>query len=265
MLKFLMCPPEFYDAAYETSTRRNYKHHINFSLAKIQWELLYKLLNDQIGVHIELIKPIKGLSAAVFTANGGLVSGQTVFKSNFRNKERQPESLFFADWFKERGYDVIALPKAYFFEGEADVVITGPYILCGYHQKTDLQAYVQISEALGKTLIPLELKDERFYHLNSGFCYLNKDSALLYPHAFEPNSLKFLKNVIKNVITVTLEEALNGCCSSIVIGKKLIMPSLCQRTIQMMKLLGYQVFEVDISEYTKAGNGLRSLVLTLEN
>lgn len=262
--KFLMCPPDYYEIAYEINPWMSLRRNINTSLARTQWDLLYKLLTDQIGVQVELINPVKGLPDMVFTASAGMVWNHAFIRSNFRHKQRQPEAAFFESWFQEHHYDVITLPKVLYFEGESDAFVAGDYLFCGYHFRSDIQAHHLVAEIVQKTMISMALTDERFYHLDTCFCPISDKTALYYGKGFNESDEHNLRKQIPNSILVRIDEALQFICNSIVVGNKIITPAKCPQTIEMLRFLGYHVYPVDLSEFIKAGGNAKCLVLTLD-
>lgn len=262
--KFLMCPPDYYEIAYEINPWMNIRKNVNPAVARAQWDLLYKLLTDQLGVQVELINPVKGLPDMVFTASAGLIWNRTFIRSNFRPKPRQPEAAFFEAWFQEHHYEIATLPKVLYFEGESDAFIAGDYLFCGYHFRSDIQAHHLVAEIVQKKMVSLALTDERFYHLDTCFCPISNKTALYYGKAFNESDHGNLKRQIPNSVLVRLEEALKFICNSIVVGHKIIVPAKCPQTTEMLRLLGYQVYPVDLSEFIKAGGNAKCLVLTLE-
>lgn len=261
--KLLMCPPDYFQSPFEINPWMIIRRNINMSLARTQWDLLYKLLTDQMGVEVELIKPVKGLPNMVFAGHAGLVFNKIFVRSNFRHKERQPEEAFFEAWFTEQAYEVKTLPKVHSFEGEADSLIMGDVLVCGYHLAQDIQAHEYLSKLTGKRCLSLGISDERLHRLDLCFCRLGPDSALYFSHAFNLNSQQLLKEFLLNSVLVRQDEALNLACNSIVIGKKIITANKAPQTHALLKLLGYQVYQLELSEFVKAGGSAKALALRL--
>ncbi len=57
--------------------------------------------------------------------------------------------------------------------------------IAGYRFRSDVRSHQWIGERLGVEVLPLELIDPRFYHLDTCFCPLAPDLALYYPGAFD--------------------------------------------------------------------------------
>ena len=107
-----MCPPDYYEVAYEINPWMSVKRKANQEVARKQWGDFYGLLTQELKVEVELLRPAPDLPDLVFTANGGLVSQNRFIRANFRHKERQPEARFFEDWFRKRKWEVTIVPPA---------------------------------------------------------------------------------------------------------------------------------------------------------
>jgi len=261
-IKLLMCPPTYYDRTVGIDPWSNVRKRINLKVARAQWDLLYKILTERIGADVDLLQPVKGLPDMVFAAHGGIVEKNIFVKSNFRQRERQPEAAFFETWFQDRGYEVVSLPKGYSFEGEGDAFVVGDTIYHGYHDEQDLQIHDRIGGILKKQVVSLKLIDSRFHHLDCCFSGVNTETVMVYRNAFATSVGDDLTQSLKNCIMVDCNEASRLMCNSLAIGNKMIIPTDCPQTANMLKaVFGFRVFPVDLSEFTKGGGGIKSLVL----
>lgn len=261
--QFLMCSPQYYDIQYVINPWMDVKRRSYTPLAKGQWQRLYQILAEELKAEVLLIPPAEGLPDMVFTANGGLVYGKLFIPSNFRYKERQPESKYFIRWFKERGYKVVPLPEGTFFEGAGDALFLGEDLFAGYRFRSDIDTHAIISEIIGKRVLSLELMDDRFYHLDTCFCPLDRGRAIYFPGAFDPYAVKLIEEYIPEPIPVSLEEALNFACNAVIVEKSVIIPRGCLKLAERLGFLGYKVYEVDLNEFIKAGGAAKCLTLEL--
>jgi N-dimethylarginine dimethylaminohydrolase len=138
-----------------------------------------------LSADVELIKPVKGLPDLVFTANCGLVYKTLFICSRFRYGVRQGEAPLFESWAGSRGFEVVAMPEGYNFEGAGDALFCGETLFAGYRFRSDVRSHQWIGERIGQEVLPLELVDPRFYHLDTCFCPLAPDLAIYYPGALE--------------------------------------------------------------------------------
>ena len=260
---FLMCPPDYYEIAYEINPWMSLKRKVDVKNAKKQWEEFHHLLTSKLHAEVELLKPVPQLPDLVFTANGGLVCGKIFIRANFRHKQRQPEARFFEDWFQKKGLKVSKIPPVLHFEGEGDALFLGEELYTGYHFRSDLEAHEVVAKTLDIDYYALELVDKRFYHLDTCFAPLDKKTALVYFPAFEPYSRQILKETIPDIIEVPEAEALRFACNAVVIGKDVILNEGSPETEKLLRLKNFKPQSLDFSEFIKAGGSAKCLVLSL--
>ena len=199
----------------------------------------------------------------VFTANAGLVKGKTFIPSNFRYKERQGEQKFFTGWFRKNGYRVVELPDELSFEGAGDGLFSGDRLFAGYHFRSDINSHLKISEFLKMEVISLELVNSWFYHLDTCFCPLGDHGAIYYPDAFDSYARTVLRKNIPKLIEVKKEEAERFGCNAVVAGKSIVLNTGCPGLKKVLQSFGWTVYEIDLSEFMKAGGSAKCLTLTL--
>lgn len=262
-LPLLMCPPDYYEIAYEINPWMSVKRKPEHELAKKQWGDFFNLLTKELNVQVELLKPVPKLPDLVFTANGGLVYKQNFVRANFRHKERQPEARFFEDWFRKHGWTVKLIHPVHHFEGEGDALFLGRELYTGYHFRSDIEAHEFVAGILQVNYYALELADKRFYHLDTCFAPLDEKTALVYLPAFEPYSQQILRETIPDLVEVPEEEALRFACNALVIPPDVILNINCPRTMELLQLRGFNPHALDFSEFIKAGGSAKCLALRL--
>ena len=258
-----MCQPVFYGIEYEINPWMHREHPADHDLAERQWNELCQMFGSLPGVEIELIEPQKGLPDMVFTANAGLVRGDTFISSRFRYPERRGESPHYEKWFAEHGYRVLRLPEGLEFEGAGDVLSAGGTWFGGYYFRSAPQALSAVSELLGEEILPLRLVDERFYHLDTCFCAVG-DTAMYYPAAFDEYALAVLRDRFPDGIEVAPEEAVQFACNSVVIDDRVVMNATSPKLRAALPERGYECHPVGLSEFVKSGGSAKCLTLRLE-
>ena len=73
------------------------------------------------------------------------------------------------------------MPDDLHFEGAGDALFCGDTLFAGYRIRSDARGHQQIGEMLGCRVIPLELVDPYYYHLDTCFCPLAPGQAIYYP------------------------------------------------------------------------------------
>lgn len=263
MTKFLMCPPIYYEVAYEINPWMDRDHPADLELAKEQWNRLYETLKSFPDTDVELMEPEKGLPDLVFTANAGVLYDKMFIPSKFKHPERRGESEYFAQWFEDRGYKVEWISKHLQFEGAGDVLKAGDMWFGGYFFRSTPQALVEVSELIGRQVLPIRLIDDRFYHLDTCFCPIG-DTAMYYPGAFDEYSLAVLRDRFTNAIEVTEDEARGFSCNAVVVGKNVVMNGASERLCAELASRGYKCVPVPLSEFLKSGGSARCLTLRIE-
>ena len=77
------------------------------------------------------------------------------------------------------------LPAGPYFEGAGDALFCGDTLFAGYRIRSDAAAISRSASMLGCRVIPLELVDPYYYHLDTCFCPLPPGVAIYYPPAFD--------------------------------------------------------------------------------
>jgi N-dimethylarginine dimethylaminohydrolase len=263
MTRFLMCPPDFYGIEYEINPWMHREHPADHDLAISQWDDLYRTLHSMHDVEIELIHPREGLPDMVFTANAGVVHGNTFISSRFRYMERQGESPHFETWFAEQGYEVVRLADDARFEGAGDVLKAGGTWYGGYYFRSAPQALAAVSDILHEEVLPLRLVDERFYHLDTCFCALG-ESIIYYPGAFDDYSLTVIRDRFPDAAEVAEDEAFDFACNAVVVDNQVVTNSTSPKLCAAVEERGFECHPVGLSEFIKAGGSAKCLTLRLE-
>jgi N-dimethylarginine dimethylaminohydrolase len=99
------------------------------------------------------------------------------------------------------------------------------------------------------------------YHLDLAFCPLDERRAMIAPGAFDAESAEALLALVPEPLVLTDDEALTTfCANSIVLGRTVVMPAGAPtRVTEQLTAWGFEVVEVDVSEFHKAGGSVRCL------
>ncbi len=261
--RILMCPPDFYGIEYEINPWMSRARGAAPEKAQRQWCSLHETLID-LGVQVELMTPQAGLPDLVFTANAGLVFGNRFFSSRFRHEVRTRETPLFDAWFAGHGFVVEHLPEGMFFEGAGDALFCGRTLYAGYRIRSDVNGHQRLGQILGRLVLPLELIDPRFYHLDTCFCPLADGAAIYFPDAFDAYGRKVLENHIPRLLAVEANEALRFAANAVVVGKTVVVNTGCEHLMAGLASWGYQTRAVELDEFLKSGGSAKCLTLRLD-
>jgi N-dimethylarginine dimethylaminohydrolase len=258
-----MCRPDYYGIEYEINPWMSRSRGSVPQKAQQQWQGLYEILCS-LGVTVELLQPQPGLPDLVFTANAGLVFGTRFFSSRFRHEVRSRETPHFDAWFSEHHFIVEHLPEGMYFEGAGDALFCGATLFAGYRIRSDVQGHQHLAKILGKQVLPVELINPRFYHLDTCLCPLAAGEAIYYPPAFDAYGRKVIETHIPQVLAVKEPEALRFACNAVVVGKTVVLNTGCDRLAADLKSRGYQPIATELDEFLKAGGSAKCLTLRLD-
>ena len=261
--RILMCPPDHYGIEYEINPWMKRTLASVRDVAWRQWRALHETL-QKLGVSIEDMQPQPGLPDLVFTANAGLMFRERFFSSRFFHEVRARESPYFDAWFREHGFEVVHLPEGMYHEGAGDALFCGDALFAGYRTRSDVHAHQWVAEQTGVRVLPLELVNPRFYHLDTCFCPLSPSEAIYFPDAFDDYGRKVLQTHVGRLLAVAEDEAHRFGCNAVVVGKTVIHNSECPRLMDDLTRLGYSPIEVELDEFLKAGGSAKCLTLRID-
>ena len=261
--KILMCRPEFYGIEYEINAWMDKSRQADRDVAMKQWNDLRSIL-QQAGANIAEIDPVEGLPDMVFTANAALIYERTAVVSRFRPVQRQPEEAYNANWFVENGFEVQRMADDRFFEGAGDALFCGETLWAGYRMRSDARSQQQLGEMLNCRVIPLELVDAYYYHLDTCFCPLAAGIAMYYPGAFDDYGRKALQEHVHTLIEIETDEAKSFAANAVVVGNTVVTNEGCPTLHEKLRENGFHPIATPLHEFVKAGGSAKCLTLRLD-
>jgi N-dimethylarginine dimethylaminohydrolase len=265
---YLICAPDFFEVSYiinpwmrpaEWAQDAEALH----KKAQQQWSALRGTMQD-LGWGIQQIAPAKGLPDMVFTANHAFVLGKTALIARFASKERTGESPLAATWFAEQGFRVVQAQEM--FEGGGDALYDPALdlIFLGHGFRSQLPAAMEIQGLFQKRVVPLQLVDERFYHLDTCFCPLLNGYAMATPLAFNEQGLDTLKDIYGDKLLLVDDQAAAAfACNAVVHGQDIVMPIITNTLRAALQNLGFTLHELPLDSFLMAGGASRCLTLKL--
>lgn len=269
----LMCPPDYYDVVDVKNPFMEGKiGTVDKSLARSQWEAL-KAAYEAAGKTVKVIPAGAGLEDMVFCANQVVIGLTTKMErvcipSHMRHPSRRREVPAYEAWFREEGYEIKRLKdKTATLEGMGDCRWhPGKRLLWGGHGfRTDSEVYQEIADIFETPMILLKLANERFYHLDTCFCPVNQETALIYPPAFDQQSLELILKMFPIVLAVDDQEATRmlSCNAAVVDSKTAIIQKGAQIATRHMRAIGLEVVEVETSEFLKSGGSVYCMSMAI--
>jgi N-dimethylarginine dimethylaminohydrolase len=263
---FLMCSPKHYEVNYVINPwMAGNVHRSSRQRATLQWEQLHSALRQIAQVH--LVEPQPGSPDMVFTANAGLVRDGIVALSSFHHRERQGEEPHFRRWFSDSGFAVCDVPRVTPFEGEGDALFepNGSRLWAGHGLRTLEDSHRQLIDLWDVEVVSLRLVDPRFYHLDTCFCPLSNGDVMYFPAAFDQESQSKIEARYskKHRICVSEADALQFACNAVNVGRTILLNHISEELTADLELRGFQIVQVELTEFLKAGGAAKCLVLRL--
>jgi N-dimethylarginine dimethylaminohydrolase len=258
----LMCRPDHYGIEYEINPWMHVAVQVDHDLAQAQWEALHRTYLD-LGLEIELAEPVAGLPDMVFTANAAVLWDGRAVLSNFHHPERAGEEPHWRRELEGLGFEVHELPRSLSFEGAGDALFVGDRLFCGSGFRTDRESHRPVARILEVEVVSLELIDSRFYHLDTCFCPLDATTVLAAPDAFSKASAGLIRQLIPNLIEVSVEVAAGFACNAMPVGEHVVSSLTIAQLAGSLRSAGFTTLPLPMGEFLKAGGGVRCLSLPL--
>ncbi|CAG0917490.1 unnamed protein product [Notodromas monacha] len=259
-----MVTPEHFDVTYVINPHMDGKiGTVDKAKCIDQWHVAREEIK-KVGVKVVEIPSKPGLPDMIYAANLGLPfpakSGVEVYMSNMAVEERAKEVPHYAEACESVGYEVKYLPANIDFEGQGDALWHGTrrLIWAGYGFRTDLRVYDIISSAWKVPIVALKLHDPFFYHIDTALAILDNDTAVVYPKAFTDEGLSMIRTLIPRLIEVPESDAKGrlACNCFCPDGENVLIQAGSKETNRKLKEAGYNVIEVDVSEFLKGGGSI---------
>ncbi|HET9174139.1 MAG TPA: arginine deiminase-related protein [Candidatus Saccharimonadales bacterium] len=244
-------------------------------LATIQADL------ESAGVTVTRVAEPENCQDGVYTANWGLVRGNTVVLSYLPNM-RRAEQPHAEKILTDMGYETIKAP--YRFSGQGDALPCGNYLFCGSVYRTDPLMHDFLAEQLGYEVIGLQTipavdqnnqpiinsvsgwPDSFFYDIDLALSVLSPSLIAWCPGAFTPESQEKIRALPLEKIEVSFTEATDGfACNLVSTGETVIMSARAPELKAAIEAKGLKTITPAITELAKGGGYIRCTTLTLDN
>jgi N-dimethylarginine dimethylaminohydrolase len=272
----LVCPPTYFDVIDMKNPYMVGQSPVDRAKAGAQWDRLRNAL-EAAGVKVEIVDPVPGLEDMVFAANQVFVGygekiGKFIVPSRMRHASRQREVVHYVEWFRQRDYKILQVEFGdEYLEGGGDLIwhpvvtpalspanvaANSSRIYAGYGFRSTrggVRRFTQVMSQFDIEVLPLELADARFYHLDTCFCPLNHEAVLFYPGAFIPSSLGVLRNCWHRLYEISESEAVGFVANGIVAGQNYLTSRLTPNLDNILHQENLRPVVIDTSEFEKSG------------
>ncbi len=270
---FVMCPPEWYGVDYVLNPwMAGNVHRSSRDLAFAQWKGLHNVLRGVADVR--LLHPEPGCPDMVFVSHTALVHHGVAAVSSFHPPERRAESTYLRRWLASQGFLLWETPRETAFEGEGDLCFSdsGSRLWAAHGVRTCKAAHRHVADAWHVPVTSLHLVDPRFYHLDTCFTPLASPNGgsgylLYYPGAFDAASLALIESAYPAArrIAVSEADATRMACCALNLGRTVFTGEIGRELAARLFDAGFDVVQLELSEFIKGGGGARSMALRLSD
>ncbi|MCP2263213.1 dimethylargininase [Promicromonospora thailandica] len=272
---YLMCPPTYFDVVYAINPWMDPSSPVDTTKALAQWEALRAAYQAR-GHRVDVIEPEPGLPDMVYAANGGIVVGGRALAARFTYPERAAEGPAYDRWFGSpaaEGYRRLG-ESVEIMEGEGDLLLIGRTLLAGTGFRTTPAGHAEVAERLelaeqGIELVPLELVDPRYYHLDTALSVLD-DGAVsgevvvaYHPEAFSTAAQETLRERFPDAILVGRQDAAVLGLNVVSDGLHVFLSDRAHDYAEALKERGFVPVGIDLSEIFKGGGSVKCCTLEL--
>jgi N-dimethylarginine dimethylaminohydrolase len=275
--RFLMCRPDYFGVRYAINPWMDPNSwaradRVLTAASHRQWAALRDQLR-QLGAAIELVPPAPAVPDLVFTANSAVVLDRKVLLARFRHPERQAEEAHFETAFESlqrRGVvdGITSLPDHLVLEGAGDCVWDDwrQLFWTGYGPRSDAAASEVVKDTFGVDVVPLELADPRFYHLDTALCPLPQGEVMFVPSAFTRQGRAAIDDRVARAqrVEVDEEDACQLAANAVAIGNTLVMSRCGERLNANLTERGYRVVTTPLDSFLRSGGAAFCLTLRLD-
>jgi N-dimethylarginine dimethylaminohydrolase len=260
--RYLMCPPTHFAVEYAINPWMVPGIRVDRALAMAQWDRLRRIYLE-LGHAVDLLTPVPGLPDMVFAANGATVLAGTVLGARFRHPQRAAEAAAHSAWFRRAGLRVVE--PEFVNEGEGDLLVVADLVLAGSGFRTDPRAHAEAARVLGCEVVPLELQDPRYYHLDTAVAVLDATTIAWLPEAFTTASRAVLRDRFPDAILADPADAAVLGLNAVSDGRHVVLPARATRLAAAVAERGFVPVPVDLSELLKGGGGPKCCTLEVRS
>jgi len=264
--RVLFCPPAYFELRDAQNPFMRPGQSVDSALALRQWEGV-RVAFEQAGFETLTIDPVADLEDMVFINNQVFVgqskqSGPFVVPSRMRFASRQREVPHVVGWFRRQGYKVCDVDLAGgYLEGHGDLLWQpeGSRVWAGYGIRSSrggVERFAAAMHTLGIDVIPLELVDSTFYHLDTCLAPLTAEAVLIHPGAFSRKAQEFIRKNAARVYEVTREEALQFVCNGVAANRTFITSRLTRSLETALEREELTPLVTQTSEFEKSGGSV---------
>jgi N-dimethylarginine dimethylaminohydrolase len=252
---------------------------VNHKRAMEQHKHLVSTLSRNVNYSVQ--KTNDCIPDIVFIANGGLslprLPEPVMILPWMKFEQRRNELKYLTDIYDDLNMKVIQFPGSISapYEGVAESkwFNNGELLVMGYGYRSTKETVKIMRELLHEIytyynivppqIISFQIQSFYYYHLDIAMLGTSESECIIHKGAFKEKDIARLKQYLGKVSVLESDDKF--CLNSIVDGDNLITHKLTEKSTKeaLEALSGKTVIECDVSEFEKAGGGVRCMVLDI--
>ncbi|TFG31583.1 hypothetical protein EU528_05850 [Candidatus Thorarchaeota archaeon] len=226
-------------------------HTLNLDLALEQHKTYCQTLTN-LGLDLIELEPDNQYPDACFVEDTVVVHGNKAIITRMAKESRRGESMKVEEVLSEfKQIKSVVEPGTL----EGGDVIHFPYsLLCGITQRSNHEGAVQMEEWLE---VPVHcIEDLNIMHIKSHLTYLGRNTILLNP--------RYIGNPILNSYNqIVLPNEESHSANAVAIDDVVLMSIRHKKTAELVKAAGFEVVQLDMSEFEKCDGALTCLSIII--
>jgi dimethylargininase len=227
------------------------KHQIDSKCAQDQHAHYVRAL-QQAGVHVVTLATLEEFPDSPFVEDTAIILDQQALICRMQAKSRQGEGESVAGEISKHREITHLKPPATLDGG--DVLMTDQAVYVGQSSRTNREAVQALEDFCGKPCIPVPVR--RGLHLKTSVSFLGNNRLILNPENMDTSAFK-------NFEWITVDESESYAANCLTLGKFVLMPAGFPDVADKIRTHGFNVIELEMSEFEKADGSITCLSLIL--
>ena len=139
-------------------------------------------------------------------------------------------------------------------ELDIPVLVTEQVVYVGQSTRTNREAVTALADCCGKPCVPVAV--HRGLHLKSSVSFLGGNLLVIDPSSVETSSFK-------NFEWIEVDESERYAANCLTLGKFVLLPADFPKVADKIRAHGFQIIELEMSEFEKADGGVTCLSLII--
>lgn len=239
-------------------------HRTDPDKAANQHRLLVDILRDS-GVRVDLVPGAEGLPDMTYARDVGVMTPWGYQPLLPGAPHRRLEAAVIVDYLAGEGIPILPRLQGTIEGGDISVFREGLVVIGCSGERTDrtgANSLARLFEGHGWHALIYDF-DPHFLHLDTQFSALSEGRALACVDVLDDAFLDALNDLDIDLLPMTYKQSRKLGCNVLALGDDRVIAAAGTGAGQAARRAGYDVTEVDLSEFTCCGGGVHCLTLPL--